>query len=589
MIVPMKKVLLLALKSDQESALQELRNLGVVEVVSENLLDSADRSAQLARLNTLERVISSLKSRSAVDKGDSEAVSESVLESSVTAAFAESEDIARRLDALRKERAGIEPWGEYDPALINALAKQGIYVYLCESSLEQFGLLAEKLDSDAALEILSNVQGMCRFAVISCQKKDPSLLPSVPVAERRLSELDEDIASAMAAQSLCEDKLDKLAMQLPQLEVLLGKLRSEVELLSVRDGLADCGEIVALRGFAPAREEEKLRQAADRNAWAVILSDPEAGETVPVLLEPPRWVKPILPLFQFLGIAPGYEEFDMSPGMLIFFAIFFSMIINDAGYGLLMFAASVVAAVVLRNNRKAALPCRLALILSGCATAWGICNGAYFGTETSFMQLEFFASGEKQTPHLQLVCFVLALVHLSLGHCWRLVNASTFREVIGNLGWVPILVLDFMVVLGLLVFPGMELPAWALAAGGVGLVMVLVGGVDWRDAGAICNLPFDLIGSFTDTLSYVRLFAVGMSGTYMAQSFNDMGMDLWNASPWMIPAAVLVILFGHTLNVALACMSVLVHGVRLNTLEFSNHAGIRWGGQAFRPLKNFEK
>ena len=79
--------------------------------------------------------------------------------------------------------------------------------------------------------------------------------------------------------------------------------------------------------------------------------------------------------------------------------------------------------------------------------------------------------------HLQLVCFVLALVHLSLGHCWRLVNASTFREVIGNLGWVPILVLDFMVVLGLLVFPGMELPAWALAAGGVGLVMVLAGGV----------------------------------------------------------------------------------------------------------------
>ena len=118
--------------------------------------------------------------------------------------------------------------------------------------------------------------------------------------------------------------------------------------------------------------------------------------------------------------------------------------------------------------------------------------------------------------------------------------------------------------------------------------MVLVGGVDWRDVGAICNFPFDLIGSFTDTLSYVRLFAVGMSGTYMAQSFNNMGMDLWHISPWLIPVALLVILFGHTLNVALAFMSVLVHGVRLNTLEFSNHAGIRWGGQAFKPLKKFE-
>ena len=75
----------------------------------------------------------------------------------------------------------------------------------------------------------------------------------------------------------------------------------------------------------------------------------------------------------------------------------------------------------------------------------------------------------------------------------------------------------------------------------------------------------------------------------MAQSFNSMGMDILSASPWLLPVAVLVIVFGHALNAALAFMSVLVHGVRLNTLEFSNHAGIRWGGQAYKPLKNFEQ
>ena len=74
----------------------------------------------------------------------------------------------------------------------------------------------------------------------------------------------------------------------------------------------------------------------------------------------------------------------------------------------------------------------------------------------------------------------------------------------------------------------------------------------------------------------------------MAQSFNNMGMDIFSASPWLLPVAILVIVFGHALNAALAFMSVLVHGVRLNTLEFSNHAGIRWGGQAFKPLKKFE-
>jgi len=181
---------------------------------------------------------------------------------------------------------------------------------------------------------------------------------------------------------------------------------------------------------------------------------------------------------------------------------------------------------------------------------------------------------------------VLALVHLSLGRCWRLVNASGIREVLGQLGWIPILLLDFMVVYKLLIAPG-PLPAWSLWAAGGGLALVLVGDIEWNNIGAICNFPFNLIGSFTDTLSYVRLFAVGMSGTYMALSFNNMAMNLWHISPWLIPVAIIIMLLGHGLNVTLAFMGVLVHGIRLNTLEFSNHANIRWAGQPFRPLEEY--
>ena len=590
MIVPMKKVLLLALKSDRDTSLEKLREFGAVEVVSENLADSADRTANAAELAALDRVIGSLSSRKASGADDLPQIpagDKALLEYALNV-YVKSEDLARQLDALRKEQAALLPWGEYSPAVIADLRSKNIYVYLCESTLEQQAVLAATLEN-AAVQVISSGQGMCRFAVISQGAIVDTVLPEVLPGERSLSAVCADIDDNQAQRIAVEKEFDALFEALNKLKTLRGKLASEVELLSVSDGLSDCGQIVALRGFVPEPQAEKLQNTARENAWALLLSDPEPGETVPVLLEPPRWVKPVLPLFQFLGIAPGYEEFDMSPGMLIFFSIFFSMIINDAGYALIMLAASVVAAVVLRKNPKTALPCRLAIVLSGCAAAWGIVNGSFFGTEVKALQLGFFASGSSQMAHLQLVCFVLALVHLSLGHCWRLVNASSVLEVIGQLGWIPILLLDFMVVLGLLVFPGMALPTWALITGGVGLLMVLIGGVDWRDVGAICNFPFDLIGSFTDTLSYVRLFAVGMSGTYMAQSFNSMGMQLWDISPWLIPVAILVILFGHLLNVALAFMGVLVHGVRLNTLEFSNHAGIRWGGQAFKPLKKFEQ
>ena len=590
MIVKMKKLLLLALKSDRDSALQKLRDLGVVEVTSENLVDSADRLNSMALLNTLDRMNEALSSRKVKTPAKAEVPSDmDKLQNFALEAFEEEEKLAKALEALRREASNIEPWGEYDPELLNDLRKNNIFVYLCESSEDQYNSFAEELSEKATLVKLSFQQGICRWAVIAFAELDDVNLPTVKVAARKQSAVLQDIAEVEAQQKVLEDKFDALSGRLDDLKVIRGKLASNIDLLSARDGLSDCGEIIALRGFLPADEAEKVEDAAKANAWAVVLSDPEPEDAVPVLLQPPRWVKPILPLFDFLGISPGYDEFDMSPGMLIFFSIFFSMIINDAGYALIMLAASVVAAVVFRKNRKAVMPCRLALVLSSCAAAWGICNGAYFGTETSFMQVGFLASGKNQSAHLQVICFVLAFVHLSLGHCWKMINSDGIMEKIGQLGWVPILLLDFMVVLSILVFPGMQIPQWALVAGGVGFAMVLVCGVNWRDVVAVCNFPFDLIASFTDTLSYVRLFAVGMSGTYMAQSFNSMGMDILSASPWLLPVAVLVIVFGHALNAALAFMSVLVHGVRLNTLEFSNHAGIRWGGQAYKPLKNFEQ
>ncbi len=584
MIVPMHKVLLLALKSERDSALAAVRKLGVLEVVSETLADSGDRAALAANLARLDRAVAILDARiPRPATGDSPRGRE--LAEAVLRAVGEAEQLDRETEALRKERAGLEPWGEYDPARLTELAAAGIHVYLCEASEEQHDELEAALTGAAVVD-LGESQGFFRFAVVSDHAlEEAETLPVVVPGTRSLHEVELAEHKLEVARLRNDDELDYLASHLGELRRYRGEAGSELELLAARDGMADCGEIVVLKGFVPVPEADALRRAASAAGWGLVLGKPAPGETVPVLLNPPRWVRPVLPLFEFLGISPGYEEFDMSPGMLIFFAIFFSMIINDAGYGLLLLGGAIAAAVLLRKNRRAALPCRLALLLSLCSVAWGVASGSYFGVEKS--PLAFFAGGAQQTAHLELVCFVLALVHLSLGHCWRLVNAGSVREVIGQLGWIPILVLDFMVVCSLLVFPGMSLPVWSLWLGGAGLAMVLAGAVDWTDVGAICNFPFDLIGSFTDTLSYVRLFAVGMSGTYMAMSFNDMGMTLWHSSPWLIPVAVLVILFGHTLNVALAFMSVLVHGVRLNTLEFSNHAGIRWGGQAYRPLREF--
>jgi len=119
---------------------------------------------------------------------------------------------------------------------------------------------------------------------------------------------------------------------------------------------------------------------------------------------------------------------------------------------------------------------------------------------------------------------------------------------------------------------------------GAGLALVVLFSVDWKDPGGVFQFPFNVIGSFTDVLSYIRLFAVGMAGASIALNFNAMGASIAKSSPYYIVFGVLVVLIGHALNLALCVMSVLVHAIRLNTLEFSNHSGLTWSGSPFKPF-----
>ena len=585
MIVPMKKVLLLTLLDAKDATLETLRTLGVMEVSAEVVTDSADRQDLNACLTQMDRLIGILSSRKAARNAPGAADGETLFRT-VAGLETRLEECVKERGQLDKAAEALRGWGNFSRTEIERLADAGVRVYLCEASSEQYLALAAAAGEGVCFVPVGSYGSMVKFAVVAMTGAalDASALPPAVLPERSLADIERDLARCRTEQAELERKLDEAAAQLAILRRFRAQLANRADFLLARDSLAEYGEIAVLKGYIPAPEAEKLRAAAAKAGWGLVLNDPEPGEAAPVLLAPPRWAKPILPLLKFLEISPGYQEFDLSAPMLIFFAIFFSMIINDAGYGLLMLAAAVVAAAAFRRREGAQLPCKLFLVLSACSVMWGVLNGSYFGVE--WQPVKFFASGPRQTAHLELVCFVLALVHLSLGRCWRLVNVSSFREALGQLGWLPILLLDFLVVYRLLVAPG-AVPAWSFYLAGFGLLLIFYGDIDWRNVGAVCNFPFDLVGSFTDTLSYVRLFAVGMSGTYMAMSFNDMAMTVWHASPWCVPVAILIMLLGHALNVALAFMGVLVHGVRLNTLEFSNHANIRWGGRPFRPLEDF--
>jgi V/A-type H+-transporting ATPase subunit I len=192
---------------------------------------------------------------------------------------------------------------------------------------------------------------------------------------------------------------------------------------------------------------------------------------------------------------------------------------------------------------------------------------------------------------VQWLCFFLAALHLTSARIFKfIVDIKSDWRTIGNLGWSLLLVANFLAAVNLIVFPGSFPTTFGYTAYIAGAVLVTI----TTQPQDFLNLPFSLIGSFTDVLSYIRLFAVGLAGTCIAANFNNMGtMLLDGKTGWsyvgMMAAMIVIVIFGHALNIALSFLSVLAHGVRLNTLEFSGHMGMQWTGTHYKPFSKFKK
>ena len=599
MIVPMKKVTLLALLSERESALSALRDLGIMQIelssrVSETTSSLNDELNRITRICTMLEQLAAEKKLPAsgiCDVAGAEKIVERAAEISDRRHLLESEivDLRRRIDALAI-------WGDFDRELLDKLNASGVNVTLCLGSSREF-VQASAPDGVQCYEIARN-RGKIAFAVVSTGIVDEEGLPVVKLSEdddpRKLTKL---LKLKEKEFFRLENELIELAGKLRSVAALIDELTGVWEFSRVSDSLDGHGEIVVLSGFVPVPEVDKLRAAATGNGWGLLIRDPSDEEDVPVLIKDNRFTRIIKPLFDFLGIVPGYREIDISGAVLIFFTIFYAIIIGDAGYGILFGIGSLLGLCAAKKVPKLYSPMRLLLVLSIAATVWGALCGSWFGMATipgadrPFPALECFrdfaASSAKQA-NVQFFCFVLAVIQLSAGRIWRVFRERNWRSAGQHLGWMLIIWGNFFLTVRLIVYPG-EFPKFMYILYGIGLVLVMVCGVNWKQASDVFQFPFDIIGSFTDVLSYIRLFAVGLAGACIAASFNGMAFDICKVSAWLLPAGILVVLAGHALNIALALLSVLVHAVRLNTLEFSNHTGLSWSGQSFNPFRSNKK
>jgi V/A-type H+-transporting ATPase subunit I len=295
-----------------------------------------------------------------------------------------------------------------------------------------------------------------------------------------------------------------------------------------------------------------------------------------------------------MGLLPGYAEQDVSLVFLAFFSIFYAMLVGDAGYGLIILFITLFFS---RKNKKAPRETfYLLYFLSFMTILWGLFSGTWFGSEKIsqlpvlrlFIIDNLYSFSDVNQQFLMQLTFVIGVVHLSLARLLAAVQKMKSMTAIAELGWILILWAVYFLANFLVI--GYALPNFFGLLFISGFLLVAVFSNFQKNifkgiAITMSNLPLQIISSFSDVVSYIRLFAVGLATVIVADSFNQMALGAGINSIISGFISVLVLLFGHALNITLSMMSVLVHGVRLNMLEFSGHIGMQWTGKKYNPFK----
>lgn len=623
MIIPMKKVTLLCLEQDKISVLNRLRDLGIMQIEFDQTPDSENIAALKKQLAETERAALFLESAAGETRKGKTSLSGAESVARTLELAAHLSEVKKTLEQLKLEHEHLLPWGNFRPESLRILREKGLSASLRSVRKGDFIAWKNTLPETAAVREISRDSLFVYCLLVSDTVLPDENAEELPLPQKSLSSLGAEITSA-------QTDLDKSTAELLLLKNGLGKIQEyaneisgKLDFANARDGMKKDGKIARLAGFVPITEMEKLRSAARESGMALLVEDPaEDDENVPTYIVKPKFLNIMDPLFDFIGITPGYRENDVNFFFLIFFPIFFGIIIGDAGYGTLFIVATLICKYVFREKDSLRLPLNLFLLLSICTTVWGWLTGSWYGipravlpgflqgwnfmadpvhSKTAFRfakwsglindampdQEVLMAMGSFKDKFVQFLCFSLAGVHLAGARLFRFCDdiRSSWRA-FGHLGWAFLLVANAFLAIHLIVFPGF-FPEWGkyLYIAGILLVAATVSGID------AVNLPFSLVGSFVDVLSYIRLFAVGLAGAYISQKFDEMGIQLMQSfSGWLqilgILALIFVAVFGNVLNIALGFLGVLVHGIRLNTLEFSNHIEMQWAGMRFRPFQN---
>jgi V/A-type H+-transporting ATPase subunit I len=321
------------------------------------------------------------------------------------------------------------------------------------------------------------------------------------------------------------------------------------------------------------------------------MEDPTQDDDPPTLLDNAPLGAPGEELVKFYQM-PSYHMWDPSVVIYFSFAVFFAMIMSDFGYGAVL---ALITLMVWRKMGKSDTAKRIRsmfAMISGLCMVYGVLVGSYFGFEAPVAMLNDVKVVNVNDFDAMIKLSVgIGVLHIMLANLIRAVHAFPRSNFLSYVGWMIMLASGFtMYIFGHEIF---EVQATMVT--GVAMVFVFSSTRPFKGWKNLILRPIDgLLGltnlskAFGDALSYIRLFALGLSSALLATTFNDLAAQSWEKPGVGILIGIVVLVLGHVLNLVLAIMGGLVHGLRLNFIEFTNW-GLSGEGYPFQPFALKEK
>ncbi len=593
MITPMKKYSFLLYHKDYKQFLEDLQELGVVHIIEKKEeVDEATRE-KLQFISQINKTLTFLKRREQDEKAEKTGPDAAELVENVQHMREEISNIEQEKISLEKDIQKAFPWGDVTPEMYDRFNKLNLRIRLFTCPEKKYD---EAWEDEYYMQIVNNYEGNIYFVVFQEEGQEINIdTEEVRLPDKPLSVLQKELQNYEERLETIESTFDEYAIKYQQiLRDAHEKLQEQTSFEYALNNTEEKAEsrLKILEGWAPETKVDELEQFLEKQDVLFLSSMPDRKEKVPILLNNNKFTKVFEPIGDLFDL-PNYKELDLTPFFAPFFMLFFGFCVGDTGYGLLI----LIGTLILRSKVKPKLkPIMTMASYLGVATIiMGLVSGTFFGVNLT--EVEAMPGKDLILKPIEMfyLSIGLGIVQIIFGMFIKAANQIKqygFKYGISTMGWI-------LLILSAAIFIGAPKAGLFEVTGTLDIIskgfyilsgaMILLFSDPSKNIFASIGIGiydvYNMItGVFGDMLSYIRLFALGISSAILGLVFNQIASQFLGMSyvGWLF--FVIVLIIGHGLNIFLAALGAFVHPLRLTFVEFYKNAGFTGGGKQYKPF-----